>query len=137
MFDVMLFAALALLAFAVLWDPFWRLLGVKALFPWELQRMLRADPEGVRLVDVRQGWEYRWFHIPGAAHMPEVLDNPGALPEVAGKTTVFICMTGHRSPVAAWRSMRSCGHHANLVWGMAGWRLWGGKTVSGSGAGYS
>ncbi|MAE69132.1 MAG: hypothetical protein CME06_01540 [Gemmatimonadetes bacterium] len=34
----------------------------------ELVSRMKADPEGVVLVDTRQGWEHRTGHIPGSLH---------------------------------------------------------------------
>jgi rhodanese-related sulfurtransferase len=131
-----LYTLLALVAVLVLWDPFWRLLGVPQLFPWELQRMLREDPEGVCLVDVRTPWEYRWFHIPGAANVPALGEGDPAGACGPDQRVVVICMTGHRSQFTARSMAEGFGRApANLVWGMVGWRLFGGETVSGTDAG--
>jgi len=120
-------SALVLLAVLVLvfgvWDLVWKYAGVSPLFPWQLKRMLREEPQRLVLLDVRTGFEYGLFHIPGAKHAPELLANP-APPAQDGpdKLLVLICMTGHRSPVAAKRLQEAAqGRVVNLTWGMLGW----------------
>lgn len=58
-------------------------------------------PEAVNLVDVRQDWEYREFHLPGARLLP-LGELPGRLSELdRTKPTVTYCRTGRRSAAAA------------------------------------
>jgi len=106
-----------------LWDLGWKMAGVPPLFPWQLKGLLRQQPQKTLLVDVRTAAEYKLFHIPGAVHMPELLANPQPLPgDGADKTVVLVCMTGHRSPVAAKLLQRHTqGRVVNLTWGMLGW----------------
>lgn len=120
---------LALLA--VLWEAGWTLAGVKPLFPWQLAEELQPRHPELILLDVRTPREFQWFHIPGATNVPYV---PGGFPNLnlpQDKTVVVICLTGHRSPLVAWR-LKQRGYEKvyNLVGGMAGWQayLW----VSGS-----
>ncbi|MBG0776825.1 MAG: rhodanese-like domain-containing protein [Desulfovibrionaceae bacterium] len=140
---------LALILFLVLWDPFWRLLGVRQLFPWELKRILREHPESVRLVDVRTDLEHALVRIPGAISDPALefartpvggdASSSGAAPlpgdaSLSGNAprTVVVCMTGHRSPLAAWLHRRATGRETwNLTWGMVGWLLFGGPSAFG------
>ena len=122
----MKYVNIVLIAAILLWDPVWSMLGVKQMFPWELKRLLRESPESVRLVDVRTPMEYGWFHIPGAQSRPELLQDASGLAPAPDKTTVIICMTGHRSPPL----VKTLGQENtyNLTWGMLAWRLFGGKT---------
>jgi rhodanese-related sulfurtransferase len=117
----------------LLWDLVWPLFGVGQITPRRLKRILRDDREGVALIDVRTTAEYRWFHIPGARSMPELLLHPETYPrELQGREAVLICMTGHRSPVTAYRLHQRHGvSAANLTWGMVGWLASGGKVVRG------
>jgi rhodanese-related sulfurtransferase len=117
-------------ALLAVWDLAWPLFGVRQIPPWSLQRMMqKSDASEFVLLDVRTRTEYDWLHIPGALHMPELLLHPEALPgELARKRLVVICMTGHRSPVTAYRLHKIfSADAANLTWGMAGWIACGGE----------
>lgn len=106
-----------------LWDLGWKLAGVPPLLPWQLKGLLRKQPRDTLLVDVRTSAEYNLFHIPGAVHMPEALNQPQPPPgDGPDKTIVLVCMTGHRSPVAAKLLQgHTKGRVVNLTWGMLGW----------------
>lgn len=107
------------------WDPLWALLGVKPLFPWQLQEKMTRDPSELVLLDVRTPWEFRWFHLQGAQSVPfeQGWPNPLAIPRT--RTVVVICMTGHRSPPVAYRLLQAgIPRVYNLTWGMAGWKVW-------------
>ena len=114
------------------WDLAWKAVGVRPMFPWDLKRRLRERPGSVALVDVRTPLEYRLFHIPGAIHRPDLLGHPNpSVPAPSDRDVVLICMTGHRSPVAAYglKEQRP-GRVYHLVWGMVAWKLVGGATES-------
>ncbi len=123
-----------LVALWALWDvAVVPLLGVRQVLPWELGARLRTGDAPV-LVDVRTPLEYRWFHIPGALSAPFPPPPPDALGIEPGAEVIFVCMTGHRSPLAGWRYRRlGYARVSNLTWGMAGYALFGGETVSGDG----
>ncbi len=102
--------------------------------PWSLKRALRERPHAFQLIDARTPQEYASFHIAGAKNFPMLLMNPKALkgadPE---QPVVVICMSGHRSPIAAYRLKNSGFKDVhNLTWGMLGWVLSGGSTVKGA-----
>lgn len=61
---------LLLLLFFAAWDVAWALVGVKPLFPWQLDEEYRKHKPDLVLLDVRTQAEYRWLHIPGAVHVP-------------------------------------------------------------------
>lgn len=109
------------------WDAAWYLAGVKPLFSWQLTRLLKDGQSVVSLIDVRTPREYEWFHIEGAANLPDLLVNRDAFRrENAAEPVVVICMTGHRSPMVAYRlKKRGYKQVYNLTWGMAAWKLWG------------
>ena len=118
------------------WDAGWYAAGVKPMFPWELKRHLvdgAGAQGGVLLIDVRTPSEYRMLHIAGARLRPDLLFHPETLkPTDPDTPVVVICMTGHRSPVAAHLLQKQGIKNVyNLTWGMLGWKLFGGKTVSG------
>lgn len=113
------------------WDIAWWLFGVQPLFPWQLRRMQQAG-EPVRIVDVRTAPEYEAFHIQDAQLQTDIFTNPDPLSGMdRDRPVVVVCMTGHRSPVAA-KYLQKKGFHRvyNLTWGMLLWKLTGGKTVS-------
>jgi rhodanese-related sulfurtransferase len=95
--------------------------------PWHLQRLLKKDQHQVHLIDVRTPFEFNWFHIRGADHKPELLAGTQALPQTdKDKPVVVICMTGHRSPLVAYRlKKRGFKRVYNLTWGMLAWKLSG------------
>lgn len=127
----MIWISLVLLLLAG-WDLGWWVAGVRPMAAWRLKRLLRDHPERVALVDVRTPAEYRLFHIPGAEHRPDLLGGSGRpAADDPGRDLVVVCMTGHRSPVAAYGLKDAHpGRVYNLVGGMVAWKLFGGKSVS-------
>ena len=57
--------------------------------------------DGYELVDVREDWEWKKGHLPGARHL--VLNSMLANPAGAkiNDRTIFVCHTGERSSVAS------------------------------------
>lgn len=120
-----------LVLFLVAWDAGWALVGVKPLFPWQLEEAYRRHNPDLVLLDVRTPTEFGWFHIPGAQNVPFRNLNARHLKIPKEKTVVVICMTGHRSPLVAWHLQKSgYANVHNLTWGMAGWEAY--KFFSGS-----
>jgi rhodanese-related sulfurtransferase len=111
------------------WDFGWYLAGVKPLFPWQLKKLLKNKRDAISLIDVRTRWEYNWFHINGAANRPDLLYDLEALPAKSqDEPAIVICMTGHRSPLVAYRlKKRGFKRVYNLTWGMLAWKLFGMK----------
>lgn len=109
------------------WDFAWYLAGVRPMSPWQLKKLLQEERNQVHLVDVRTPFEFNWFHIPGAEHKPELLAGAPSLPQTdKTKPVVVICMTGHRSPLAAYRLKKHGFKRVyNLTWGMLAWKLFG------------
>lgn len=126
---------LIVLAAVLLWDPAWRLFGVRQMFPWELARMLEAPAdERPVLLDVRTKTEYRAFHIPGAVNRPASRLFAEHVTDFSGdRPVVVVCMSGHRSPlVVKWLQRAAPGVQTyNLTWGMIGWFFSRGATVGG------
>lgn len=130
----------AILVVAVLtvgWNSIWRAVGVTQLEPETLKMWLTTRPpdgaEAPLLVDVRTRLEYNWFRIPGAVHAPGVIwgDTAAVEGQLDDRSVVLICMTGHRSQLAALALMRGgAADVRNLEWGMAGWLLEGGPVTS-------
>jgi len=121
---------IVVLVVVVGWEVFWYWMGVKPLFPWQLKQNLARMKQEAELVDVRTRPEYDLLHISGVSHQPELVSDPGAYrPSDPEKPVVVICMTGHRSPIVAYRlKKRGIDTVYNLTWGMVGWKLVGGKT---------
>jgi rhodanese-related sulfurtransferase len=112
------------------WDVAWYFAGVKPLFPWQLEKLRNGDKKTVSLIDVRTPGEFNWFHIDGAANIPDLLSNvEGFKGKRVDEPVIVICMTGHRSPMIAYQlKKRGYKQVYNLTWGMLAWKLFGGKT---------
>ena len=56
---------------------------------------------GYEVVDVREDWEWKRGHLPGARHvvLSSILANPTA--QKFNDRTIFVCAVGERSAVAA------------------------------------
>lgn len=107
------------------WDVLWSLMGVNPLFPWQLQEKLEKPPPNLVLLDVRTPKEFHWFQLPGAQNEPFEKGLANSLKIPKNKTIVVICLTGHRSPLVAYRLKRVGFRNVyNLTWGMAGWEVW-------------
>ncbi|HCR13749.1 rhodanese-like domain-containing protein [Solidesulfovibrio sp.] len=120
------------LLFFVAWDLGWLAAGVVQTLPWRL-RSMRAGALKPQLLDVRTPAEYALFHIPNAINRPDAMAaDPASLGLDPKRPVVVVCMTGHRSPFVAKR-LATAGYAAsNLTWGMLGWKLFGGESVSGN-----
>ena len=121
-----LLIAIILLVFG--WDLAWWVLGVKPRFPWQLRDRLESPGPPPALLDVRTPLEYNWFHLPGAQNVPDLLTSDAHLPPLPpSREVVVICMTGHRSPIAAY-NLKKHGFTqvSHLSWGMAGWKIYEG-----------
>lgn len=124
---------LFVLLFFVAWDLGWLAAGLRQTPPWRLRR-LREGTAKPQLLDVRTPAEYALFHIPGAINRPDAMAaDAAALGLDPKRAVVVVCMTGHRSPFVA-KKLAAKGYDAsNLTWGMLGWKLAGGESVSGDG----
>ena len=122
-----MFTAIIILLLLFGWDFAWYLVGVKPLFPWQLKKLLREKGDHLSLVDVRTPWEYNWFHVNSAVNKPELLLDINALPAITKEDpVVVICMTGHRSPLVAYRLKKQGFKKVyNMTWGMLVWKLTG------------
>jgi rhodanese-related sulfurtransferase len=109
------------------WDAVWWVLGVKPRFPWQLQARLRAGASHPVLLDVRTPLEYNWFHLPGSQNVPDLLADGSQMPQVSpSQEVVVICLTGHRSPLAAFAlQKRGYTRVYHLTWGLVGWKVCG------------
>lgn len=125
---------LVALVMLVGWEPAWWAAGVRPMLPGKL-KALQGVGRGVRILDVRTAREYEWLHIAGAESHPDLLWRPEALSAESRDThLVFICLSGHRAPVAAFR-MKRLGFEkvSYLSWGMLAWIVGGGRTETGKG----
>ncbi|MFP4630301.1 MAG: rhodanese-like domain-containing protein [Desulfohalobiaceae bacterium] len=121
---------LLLLGLFPLWEMLWYLLGVRQLYPWQLKRLPRNKRPFV--LDVRSQPEFQLLRLPRSVQRPDLLLSNKRLPMAKDQPLLVVCMTGHRSPLAAKRLQR-LGYTRvyNLAWGVLGWKLLGGETVSG------
>jgi rhodanese-related sulfurtransferase len=122
----------AILVFFVVWELVWHYLGVGLIFPWKLKKDFARMKKEMTFIDVRTLAEYRMFHIKDVIHLPEILAFPSAADKIdRRKPILVICMTGHRSPIAAYM-LKKYGFKKvfHLSWGMLGWKLLGGPTTN-------
>jgi phage shock protein E len=89
----------------------------KDVFPEEVGLWLKR---GAQIVDVREPWEYRQGHLPGAVNIPlgELAEHVGEIASPA----VLVCASGNRSLKAAqYLDERGLAEVANLMGGTYGW----------------
>jgi hydroxyacylglutathione hydrolase len=67
----------------------------------KLDDVKKLIDEGYEVVDVREDWEWKKGHVPGARHvvLNAILANPTA--HKFRDRTIFVCAIGERSAVAA------------------------------------
>ena len=67
----------------------------------KLEDVKKLMDDGYEVVDVREDWEWKRGHLPGARHvvLSSILANPTA--QKFGDRTIFVCAVGERSAVAA------------------------------------
>ena len=68
------------------------------LSPAEAKELLHT--EHVPLIDVREDWEYRAGHIPGARLLPLRTLLRQAQQQISGDSVMFVCAVGERAKVA-------------------------------------
>lgn len=96
-------------------EPFGR------LSPQEAKQ--RIDAGELKVVDVREQWEYARDHIPNAALVPlgQIISRPQEV--IKEDDLVFVCEVGQRSAVAAEMAAALGKQRVfNLEGGMQGWR---------------
>lgn len=101
------------------------------MFPWKLKKNFSQIKEEMTIIDVRTQAEYNLFHIKDVIHLPEILAFPSAADKFdRNKPVLVVCMTGHRSPIAAYM-LKKYGFKKvfHLSWGMLAWKIFGGSTV--------
>lgn len=99
-----------------------RLAGMGTITASELRGEMTAR-RNLRLVDVREEWEFLRGHIEGAELIPmsRFVQEYPSLPKDAD--IVLICASGHRSGRATqFLQQKGYGRVRNLIGGMAAWR---------------
>lgn len=89
-----------------------------------LEELSQWQNQGANLIDVREAYEYRQGHIPGARNIPlaELTERLSEVPD----NVVVICASGNRSARAAsLLSQQGYAHVANLMGGTQAWILRG------------
>jgi len=88
----------------------------------ELQRWMEGEPDGFRIIDVRETMEYAQGTIPGAQHMPLSAFAQRMSELRQDEKIVFICRSGARSgQVCAYLGNMGFGRVFNLRGGMISW----------------
>jgi adenylyltransferase/sulfurtransferase len=80
----------------------------------------------LKIVDVRENWEYARDHIPNATLTPlkNIISSPAEA--ITSDNVVFVCEVGQRSAVAAeMAAALGMQHVYNLEGGMQAWRTAG------------
>lgn len=83
----------------------------------------RVDAGELRVVDVREQWEYARDHIPNASLVPlgQIISRPGDV--IKEDDLLFVCEVGQRSAVAAeMAAALGMQNVYNLEGGMQAWR---------------
>jgi rhodanese-related sulfurtransferase len=86
----------------------------------EVQKLIQ---DGYEVVDVREDWEWRRGHIPGARHvvLASMLANPGA--QKFRDRSIFVCQVGERSAVASEMAIAlGTKDVVNFVGGTGAWK---------------
>jgi sulfur-carrier protein adenylyltransferase/sulfurtransferase len=86
----------------------------------------RVERGELKVVDVRETWEYARDHIPNAKLTPlgQIIAKPQEA--ITSDNVVFVCEVGQRSAVAAeMAAALGMQHVYNLEGGMQAWRLAG------------
>jgi hydroxyacylglutathione hydrolase len=67
----------------------------------QLDEVRKLIDDGYEVVDVREDWEWKKGHLPGARHvvLSSLLANPGG--QKIHDKTIFVCQSGERSSVAS------------------------------------
>ena len=67
----------------------------------KLDEIKKLIDEGYNVVDVREDWEWKRGHVPGAKHvvLSSILANPAG--QKFEDKTIFVCQSGERSSVAS------------------------------------
>ncbi|WP_027366443.1 rhodanese-like domain-containing protein [Desulfocurvibacter africanus] len=119
----------------IFWELGFRAAGVRRISSATLDRW-RREGRRFTIVDVRSPLEHGWFRVPDSLNEPRlVLTNrlPDSLKDAPrDQPLVTVCMSGHRSDLAA-RNLREQGFSEvySLSGGAAGWRLGGHETEQG------
>jgi rhodanese-related sulfurtransferase len=99
-------------------EPFGRLTAQDAN-----DRVTRGE---LKIVDVREHWEYARDHIPSAKLTPlgQIISRPAEV--ITSDNVIFVCEVGQRSAVAAeMAAALGMQHVFNLEGGMQAWRTAG------------
>jgi rhodanese-related sulfurtransferase len=86
-------------------------------------------PQGLHVLDVREGTEWTQGHIEGATHIP-LMELPQRLTEVPAGQTLVVCRVGGRSAQAVGYLAQQGMSVVNLEGGMLDWASAGRPMVS-------
>lgn len=95
---------------------------VRSLTPREVKELQSKPGAALKLLDVREPWEYERVHLPGCLHIPmdELRERLTELDPQ--QTYVVLCHHGNRSQqVAAFLQARGFSQVMNLAGGIDAW----------------
>ena len=85
--------------------------GIRELFPWDAEEMLKTKGDDVLIVDTREPYEFDAMHIEGAINVPRGILEPACewgfeetvpeLVEARDRPVLVVCRSGNRSALAA------------------------------------
>ncbi len=113
----------------IFWELGFRAAGIRRISPATLERW-RREGRRFTVVDVRSPLEHGWFRLPESLNEPRLVLSdrlPESLRDAPrDQPLVTVCMSGHRSDLAA-RNLRRQGFSEvySLSGGAAGWRMAG------------
>lgn len=119
----------------IFWELGFRAAGIRRISPATLERW-RREGRRFTVVDVRLPLEHGWFRVPDSLNEPRLVLSerlPDSLKDAPrDQPLVTVCMSGHRSDLAA-RNLRKQGFSEvySLSGGAAGWRMTGHKVEQG------
>lgn len=86
--------------------------------PEEVKTILDNKDENYILIDVREDYEFREGHIPGAVNIP--LGNITTVDYSKDKTLIVYCRSGNRSNQAAIK-LKNMGYNVKNMGGIVSW----------------
>lgn len=94
------------------------------------QLLVKARPDSITVLDVRQDWEYQEMHLPGAKLLPlaELQERLAEIPP--DKPLVVYCRSGKRSAAAS--SLIAASGHPEVMNMLGGITAWNGASAIGA-----
>ena len=118
--------------------------GIRELFPWDAEEMMKEKGNAVLVLDTREPYEFDLMHIEGALNVPRGILEPACewgyeetVPELVQareRPVLVVCRSGNRSALAA-HVLQLMGYREvySLKTGLRGWNDYELPLVDGSG----